>query len=210
MHQGIFCQRNQEYVCPCVTHYFSVARSFSRSFSFSRPRSPSKHARDLVPDSPLCTRLDVGGLGKDEARSLLRRCSGLDLQAALPPSADGVIKVCTLHACDTAEVVVVEDGGQWFRRQNQCRIDDPTHIFPFQFWHCRWPVWCRSRKFWALAITLNRATYCCVALHTIFGPGLACLLDARVSPPLVGVLSFYSGAFLVVYLFSPSMGRRRP
>ncbi|CBN79515.2 hypothetical protein (Partial), partial [Ectocarpus siliculosus] len=50
--------------------------------------------RDLVPDSPLCTRLDVGGLARDEARSLLRRCSGLAWQAPLPPSADGVIKAC--------------------------------------------------------------------------------------------------------------------
>lgn len=52
------------------------------------------YARDLVPDSALTTRLEVGGLSKEEARSLLRRCSGLDLQATLPPSADGIIKVC--------------------------------------------------------------------------------------------------------------------
>eukprot|EP00904_Undaria_pinnatifida_P008227 jgi/Undpi1/4534/HiC_scaffold_18.g07888.m1 len=50
--------------------------------------------RDLVPDSALTTRLEVGGLSKEEARSLLRRCSGLDLKATLPPSADGIIKAC--------------------------------------------------------------------------------------------------------------------
>lgn len=49
--------------------------------------------RELVPDTPPCTRLNVGGLTQEEARCLLRRCSGLDAQATLPPSADGVVKV---------------------------------------------------------------------------------------------------------------------
>lgn len=53
-----------------------------------------------MPDTPPCTRLSVGGLTNDEARSLLRRCSGLDAQATLPPSADVVIKVCVcVGAC---------------------------------------------------------------------------------------------------------------
>lgn len=46
----------------------------------------------------------------EEARSLLRRCSGLDFQTALPPSADSVIKVCVC-VCPGCQRLVRRGGG---------------------------------------------------------------------------------------------------